>query len=256
MRVAILYICTGKYDVFWKDFFISAERFFLPNYLKEYFVFTDANLIFGENENSNIHKIFQENLGWPNNTLLRFEMFHTQKEKLKCFDYIFFMNANLLFIEEVKNDLIDQEKNLIVVKHPGFYNKQPKDFTYERSKKSTAYIPFNEGMYYVAGGFNGGKSEHYLELIRILKSKIELDSKNDIIAIWHDESHLNRYIIDRSDLQILDPSYLYPEGWNIPFNKIIIVRDKNNWGGHRNLRKSSLVISNILEKYKKILQKL
>lgn len=27
-KVAVLYICTGKYDVFWKDFYISYEKYF------------------------------------------------------------------------------------------------------------------------------------------------------------------------------------------------------------------------------------
>lgn len=41
-KVAVLYICTGKYDVFWKDFYISYEKYFLPDCEKHYYVFTDA----------------------------------------------------------------------------------------------------------------------------------------------------------------------------------------------------------------------
>ena len=31
MRIGILYICTGKYDIFWKDFYLSAERYFMQD---------------------------------------------------------------------------------------------------------------------------------------------------------------------------------------------------------------------------------
>lgn len=42
MRIAILYICTGKYNVFWDGFYKSSEKFFLKDEAeKEYFVFTD-----------------------------------------------------------------------------------------------------------------------------------------------------------------------------------------------------------------------
>ena len=43
MRIGILYICTGKYDIFWKDFYLSAERYFMQDqsFIIEYYVFTD-----------------------------------------------------------------------------------------------------------------------------------------------------------------------------------------------------------------------
>ena len=44
MRIGILYICTGKYDIFGKDFYLSAERYFMQDqsFIIEYYVFTDS----------------------------------------------------------------------------------------------------------------------------------------------------------------------------------------------------------------------
>jgi hypothetical protein len=56
------------------------------------------------------------------------------------------------------------------------------------------------------------------------------------MPIWHDESALNWYYLDKSPL-LVDSSYAYPEGWSIPFNKKIIQRNKNNYGGYDYLRK-------------------
>lgn len=171
MNIAMLYICTGKYDIFWKDFFISCERYFHPNDNKEYFVFTDSKELYKENEIDRIHKIYQENLGWPYNTLMRFDMFLRVEKELEKFDYIFFTNANVEFLQEVL--FLPTKEQLIVVNHPGFYNKEPQDFTYDRNPKSLAYIPFPndtkskntfygkiEGKHYVFGAFNGGGGEH------------------------------------------------------------------------------------------------
>lgn len=53
-RIGILYIATGRYYVFWEDFYKSAEKYFLPNLEKQYFIFSDyENTFFGE-ENGNI----------------------------------------------------------------------------------------------------------------------------------------------------------------------------------------------------------
>jgi hypothetical protein len=39
---------------------------------------------------------------------------------------------------------------------------------------------------------------------------------------------MNRYFIDNQPTKILDPSYCYPESWNIPFNKKLLALDKNH----------------------------
>lgn len=100
MRIGILYICTGKYDIFWKDFYLSAERYFMQDqsFIIEYYVFTDSPKLYDEENNKHIHRIKQKNLGWPDNTLKRFHIFLRIKEQLEReTDYLFFFNANLLF---------------------------------------------------------------------------------------------------------------------------------------------------------------
>jgi hypothetical protein len=62
-----------------------------------------------------------------------------------------------------------------------------------------------------------------------------LDEKKGIIALWHDESHLNRYILDKK-YKLVSPSYCYPENSGIPFEEIVRIRDKNLYGGHNYLR--------------------
>jgi hypothetical protein len=234
MSIGILIVCTGKYDIFFKDLYESSEKYFLKNHKKTYYVFTDGNIV----ENENIKIFHQKSLGWPYNTLKRFEMFNKISDELIKEDYLFFLNANMLFTDYVNDEVLPKEGNnfLMGVNHPGFFNTVKENFSYERRPESVFYIPLNKGEYYYQGCFNGGSSKQFLKMSKILDDMINIDLSNGIIPIWHDESALNWYYLDKSPL-LVDSSYAYPEGWSIPFDKKIIQRNKTNYGGYDYLRK-------------------
>ncbi|MFV0587264.1 family 6 glucosyltransferase [Bacteroides reticulotermitis] len=255
MRIGILYICTGKYDIFWKDFYLSTEKHFMASSrcTREYYVFTDSPLLYGEQENNHIHRIEQKNLGWPDNTLKRFHIFLRIKEQLmQETDYLFFFNANLLFMQPVGSEILPglNSNGLVGTIHPGFFNSPNAEFTYERNNASTAYIPMGEGVHYYAGGLSGGRTKPYLELCETIRSWVDKDALNQIIPIWHDESLINKYFLDNPPAISLSPAYLYPEGWTIPFDEIIVIRDKSKkeYGGHKFLRRKN----SFLDKIRKI----
>jgi hypothetical protein len=232
MKIAILYICTGKYSIFWEGFFKSAEKYFLPNHQKNYFVFTDQTI---SPICSNVHIIEQEKLGWPFDTLLRFHMFYDCINELKKFDYMFFFNANMRCVNLIQDDILPKKEGLMAALHPGFYNKSRALFTYETNPMSLAYIPPEKGEHYFMGSFNGGKSSSFIKLINVLSEKIERDLENGIIAIWFDESHLNHYLLDKP-VKILSPSYAFSEGFSLPFERKVLILNKNDFGGHDFLR--------------------
>lgn len=240
-RVAVLYICTGNYYIFWKSFYESAERNFLPNLEKTYFVFTDHNEL-PYSGSSNVEVIYQKRLGWPDDTLMRFHMFLSIESQLTKFDYVFFCNANLLVISPVGEEILpnSDEGGLCSLLHPGFFEeKDNKKYTYDRNPESLAYVPYGEGEQYYAGGFNGGMSQPYLKLIRCLAENIQMDKNNNVTALWHDESHLNKYFLNKK-IKALSPVYGWPEGWstdNFETKDVkIIIRDKMKYGSHTTLR--------------------
>lgn len=234
MKIAILYICTGNYHVFWPNFYESAEKFFFPSVKKNYFVFSDADAsLFAQPEVILVH---QERLGWPHDTLKRFHMFLRVERQLRNNDYLFFFNANVQFQSPVGEEILPTaEEGLVVVQHPGHYTGMPSKLPYDRNPKSLAYIPFGRGRIYAMGGVNGGRTEAYLDLINDLAWAVDKDLERGVIARWHDESHLNKYILHRR-FKMLPPSYGYPENGSIPYDNIITIVDKNNFGGHNFLR--------------------
>ena len=232
--VAVLYICTGKYTVFWPDFYKTFRQNFLPECAKTFFVFTDAPAIEYDTE-PDVRRIYQEAYDWPYSTLKRFEMFLSQEEALKAFDYLFFANANLLCEQVVTAEEFLPRTQLgevlLVVQQPGFWDKTPPFYSYDRNPKCRAYIPYNCGRDYVSGGLNGGTSEAFLAMCHTLAKRTDDDLADGVIALWHDESQLNRYIaeLDPAQYRLLTPAYWYPEGWHLPFTPKITVRDKSKW---------------------------
>ena len=84
--IGILYICTGQYIYFFKDFYHSAEEFFLPECNKHYYVYTDSKTQERNiSESDNISWIFQEQLPWPEITLMRNTILLKESQLYKSF---------------------------------------------------------------------------------------------------------------------------------------------------------------------------
>lgn len=228
-KIAILYICIGKYEIFWDEFFESSENLFCKKHHKEYFIFTDSNNHFVGEETKRVHKICWEDLGWPDNSLKRFDMFISIEEDLKKFDFVFFMNANMMFVKEVDENFLPIVENFTLVEHFLFYNQTPLFFSYDRNPKSTAFIPHLKGEYYVRGSVNGAKTKNFLEMIHSCSKAIKENESKGIISVWHDETHLNAYVLGRKDLKILDPGFSFAEGDNQNFEIFILAREKNHY---------------------------
>ncbi len=232
-KIGILYICTGQYSLFWNDFFLASEKFFFtePDIEKHYFVFTDDTSI---QSSANVHVYYKKPEGFPADSLKRFELFLSIKDHLLSMDFVFFLNANMRFIQKVGKEIlpINYESGLMGVLHPGYYRSKKDELPYERNPKSQAYIPYIKGIkyHYFMGGFNGGKTEKFIELCEVCQQHIMEDNANNIIAAFHDESHINAYFLQKK-IHILQPEYGFPEDLPCPFSpKIIILNKSKHYG--------------------------
>lgn len=128
-------------------------------------------------------------------------------------------------------------QELTVALHPIMYLWPRHRWTYERNPGSLAYIPFKQGHYYVMGSFIGGTRDGFLRMCCILSKNIQDDLRRNIIALWHDESHLNHYILDKDPL-VLPPNYMTFEGFWVPFSPKLVYLDKQHprYGGRNYMR--------------------
>jgi histo-blood group ABO system transferase len=210
-------MATGKYIAFVKPLLDSAEKYFCPDHKKSYFIFTDGGQaelesLLNSPYKDNIIITHQKRLGWPHDTLMRFSIYSEHKNLFAKTDYMFATDADMLFVGYEGDEILH---NLIATQHPGFEKNKPlwgSEPPYDRNPQSTAYIAYDSGTHYFAGGFYGGATTEFIKMTDHLTHNILLDIElHKYIAIWHDESHLNRYFIDNTPTVILDRSYCYPE---------------------------------------------
>lgn len=144
---------------------------------------------------------------WPMPTLKRYHYFCGQWERLASeTDFLFYIDADMLFTGPVGHEILSEH---VATLHPGFYKKPRAQFTYERNQRSKAYVAPNEGVSYFAGGFQGGKTAHFLAAMLTMKDQIWEDMNALVKAEHNDESHWNRYCIDAPPTLVLPPAYCY-----------------------------------------------
>lgn len=221
MKIGLLIIATNKYIEFLQPLITSADKWFLNGQEVTYFIFTNQNIEIETNRN--VIKTNVEHKPWPWMTLGRYKIFTDNSEMLNKMDYLYYCDADMLFMGEVGEEIFS---DLVATQHHGYLGRRG---TPETNPKSLACVYPNEDMQYFAGGFNGGSSKEYLKMSDKLSKNIDIDYQNDIIAIWHDESHMNRYYIDNKPTLILNPSYCYHDAiTNSPFKRKIVALTKNH----------------------------
>lgn len=224
-KIGVCIVATGKYEALAQEAIASARLYFLKGHEVKFFVFTDRDLP----PVPDVVKVHQDQLKWPYATLKRFHAYDENRELFKEMDYLFALDADMRFVAPVGEEILS---DLVGTIHPGYFDKQKKA-PYEKHKKSTAYVSSKEATTYFAGGFYGGKKEPFLKLVATLKKNINTDLANGVMAVWHDESHLNCYFAHHPPTKALSPAYCYPESWDIPFPKKLLALDKN----HTEMRK-------------------
>lgn len=219
-KIGLMVIATNKYDMFLEPLIKSADEFFLKDYEVEYFIFTNRDINIDSKRKINIIKV--EHRDWPWMTLGRYRIFSNSSDILSQMSYLYYCDADMRFVGDVGDEIFG---DLVATQHPGYYSRRG---TPETNPASLACVNDAEEMEYFVGAFNGGKSSEYIKMAETLSNNIDIDYSKGIIAVWHDESHMNRYFIDNKPTKILNPSYCYGESMNIPFDKKLLALDKKH----------------------------
>lgn len=215
-KVALCCICLNPpYWEFIKPMIDSAKRFFLPGHNVDYLLWSDIK------EATYGATVFETDpIEWPMPTLMRYSLFLGQEKKLKEYDYVFFCDADMLFVNVVGDEILGD--GLTAVVHPGYFIRKELYPPYEPNERSAAYIKRpgrlidDEGKprfqpLYFAGGFQGGRMREWLNACKKMKKTIDKDFSMNYTSLWNDESHWNKYLFKHPPVVVLSPSYVYPD---------------------------------------------
>ena len=154
-------------------------------------------------------------------------------------DFSIYIDVDSAFRKPLSlSDMIKRDTGLIGTLHPGFVLIESGNplGTPERNPKSRAFIGWGENEHYFCGGFFGGDSYSYIRMSEKIKNNIDLDLRDGIIAIWHDESHINRYFLDNPPDSILGVGFSCPSEYEHRNSPTIVFLDKGGEDKKRELR--------------------
>lgn len=159
---------------------------------------------------------------WPMPTLMRYHLMLQQEEKLKEYDYVFYCDVDMVFVNMVGDEILGE--NLTAVQQPMYAIRKEFWPPYEPNPESAAYIKrpgkvINDNgsprfmPLYFAGGFQGGKTDKWIEAMKVMKEMVDKDFAKNYIPIWNDETVFNKYMFENANDNdvILTPSYTYPD---------------------------------------------
>ena len=234
MKVAISFLGTGKYLDFLPNYYENIEKYFLPNTEKTILAFTDGEI---DDTPKNLKVFSQEHLDWPYITLKRFHIINRAREEILNHDWFVFIDGDALVVDRINEEDFFTDKPLFGVHHPCHYlkmtphNKLPGSFEISESSNAALDLDKYQPEVYYQGCFWGGRSKEVIKMIDELKERIDDDLKRNVIAVWHDESHLNKYLIENSSMvHTYGPEYAYPELFKdqCTFNPKIVHLAKDN----------------------------
>ena len=235
-------IATNQYSSYLKKLIMSAKKLDTTEIAVEWIIFTDSpnefhNII--ENDILSVKTIKIPSLGWPDATILRYKLFQKYSDLITG-EIVVYLDADMEICEDFISKLSPEKwvNECALVAHPGywryssnlaamqFYVRHPSNLmkdliilarmgslgTWETRSFSSAFVPRNQRRNYVCGGTWMAKNHKFKEICEQLSTKVDYDSKRNVTAIWHDESHLNKWASENNHTLLL-PSFCFDSSY-------------------------------------------
>ncbi|XP_051690361.1 histo-blood group ABO system transferase 2 isoform X2 [Oryctolagus cuniculus] len=223
LTVGLTVFAVKKYMVFLKAFLETAEQHFMVGHHVTYYVFTDRpadvpHVLLKEGRQLVVLSV-RSYARWQDVSMHRMEMisnFSEQRFRHEV-DYLVCSDVDMKFWDHVGVEILSP---LFGTLHPAFYTANRKAFTYERRRRSQAYIPWDEGDFYYIGAFFGGSVAEVQQLTSACHQAMMVDKAKGIEAVWHDESHLNKYLLHHKPTKVLSPEYLWGD-WLLDWHPVL-----------------------------------
>ncbi|KAK5898916.1 hypothetical protein CesoFtcFv8_008449 [Champsocephalus esox] len=184
--VALTVFAVGRYlDAYLHTFLNSAEQHFMVGLPVTYYVFTDMP--------EKVPNIKLSPLRSMKSLIFRHHCTH-----VFCFD------VDQVFTGRFGSEALGDSVALL---HAHYYHLPKYFYTYDRNPNSKAYM--ETGDFYYHAAIFGGSWKNVKALTEACYQGIMEDKQNNVEALWHDESHLNKYMLLHKPSKVLSPEYCW-----------------------------------------------
>ncbi|XP_062316565.1 alpha-1,3-galactosyltransferase 2-like [Osmerus eperlanus] len=210
--VALTVFAVGRYlDVYLETFLLSAELHFMLALPVTYYVFTDVpakvpNLQLAEGRRLKVIKV-QKHSRWQDVSMIRMRAIADAINDIRhTSSYVFCFDVDQLFVGRFGSEALGESVALL---HAYYYHRPRGLFSYDRNPSSTAYMKAGAGDFYYHAAVFGGTWQTVLALTESCYQAILEDKSRGVEALWHDESHMNKYLWLHKPSRVLSPEYCW-----------------------------------------------
>ncbi|KAM6927684.1 N-acetyllactosaminide alpha-1,3-galactosyltransferase-like isoform 1-T2 [Xenentodon cancila] len=225
--VALTVFAIGRYlDAYLETFLKSSELHFMLGLPVTYYVFTDTpekvpNIKLGAQRSLKIIKV-ERHSRWQDISMTRMKTisdFIESDIRHHC-THVFCFDVDQVFTGRFGAEALG---DLVALLHAYYYHALKIYFTYDYNPKSKAYM--ETGDFYYHAAIFGGSWKSVKALTESCYKSILEDKKNNVEALWHDESHLNKYLWLHKPSRVLSPEYCWDANiryrWDIRVRRLL-----------------------------------
>ncbi|XP_029286628.1 alpha-1,3-galactosyltransferase 2-like isoform X2 [Cottoperca gobio] len=209
--VALTVFAVGRYlDAYLKTFLNTSEQHFMLGLPVTYYIFTDVpekvpDIKLAPQRSIKVMKV-EKNSRWQDVSMMRMKTISDVIEsdiRHHC-THVFCFDVDQVFTGRFGSEALGDSVALL---HAHYYRLPKKYFTYDRNPNSKAYM--QTGDFYYHAAIFGGLWKSVKALTEACYQGIMEDKRNNVEALWHDESHLNKYMWLHKPTKVLSPEYCW-----------------------------------------------
>jgi GT2 family glycosyltransferase len=214
LRIAFVTYATGPYMQFAHELWISIQRYAFVGHDVHYFIFGDVAQAWMRHPR--VHLIRQSRVGWPFDSVGRHFLYLSQVHLFEDMDYILSIDSDTIVLEPLSIDMLGET---FATMNAWFFYAPMSWWTYDARlttmgrEYSAAYIDPAQGQCYFGGGLFGGSYAGFVGILKSTTGMVTADLRKSParMALWHDESYLNKHFFLHPPHVVLAPKFLYPE---------------------------------------------
>ena len=214
LRIGFVTFASGAENRLALNLWASLQDHVFTRHDIHLFVFTDNEALYSGEDN--IHTRPQGRDVGSFDSLGRHFLFLEHIDWFSGVDYLFSVNAYASFVGVMDESALGER---VASLNAWYFGLPRREYTYEArltsagTPLSKAYVSKSEGLCYFASGMFGGTVDGVRTILEsvVRQARSDLSSRPPRIALWQDESYINRAFIDLPPTVVLAPVFMYPE---------------------------------------------